>query len=116
MINSSDTERLGLRRLVRGASRVRVSRRAQALLASDRGETVAAVVHQVETGGTSVWRWARWYRERGNAPLQDRLDDAVRSGRPRAKRDAVEKRLVTLRDTSSIDLGYRHTTWTPPLL
>ncbi|MBT5532018.1 helix-turn-helix domain-containing protein [Candidatus Poribacteria bacterium] len=116
IVSLSDADRVELRRLVRSAPRVRISRRAQALLALDRGETVASVARQVEAGGTSVRRWARWYQERGEAPVAERLDDAVRSGRPRAKRDAVEKRLDTLLEVSPIDLGYRHTTWTTPLL
>ncbi len=116
IISLSDEDRTELRRLVRCAPRVRISRRAQALLALDRGETVATVARHVEAGGTSVRRWVRWFQERGAAPVEDRLDDAARSGRPREKRDAVEKRLVTLLEVSPIDLGYRHTTWTTPLL
>ncbi len=116
MVSLSDAERAELRRLVRRAPRVRISRRAQALLALDRGESVESVARQVEAGGTSVRRWVRWYQERGEASVAERLDDAARAGRPRTKRDAVEKRLVTLLEVSPIDLGYRHTTWTTPLL
>ena len=80
IISLSDEDRTELRRLVRSAPRVRISRRAQALLALDRGETVATVARHVEAGGTSVRRWVRWFQERGAAPVEDRLDDAARSG------------------------------------
>ena len=67
IVSLSNTDRAELRRLVRSAPRVRISGRAQALLALDRGETVASVARQ-------------------------------------------------LLSVSPIDLGYRHTTWTTPLL
>ena len=56
----------------------RVAKRVQALLALDRGERIAAIVHWVGLSPAAVWYLWQRYQERG----VEAIFDAERSGRP----------------------------------
>lgn len=93
----------------------RETRRALALLDLDAGETPTRVARRYRVGRSTVYEWAaRW----GNTdrPRADRLRDAARSGRPPATRDAAEELLAELMPTAPTAHGYRHPSWTTPLL
>ena len=93
----------------------RETRRALALLDLDAGEPPTRVARRYQVGRSTVYEWAaRW----GNTarPRADRLRDAARSGRPPATRDAAEEALAGLMPTAPAAHGYRHPSWTTPLL
>jgi transposase len=110
----TDAERDHLRGLARQSDDRRVIHRALALLDLDAGSAPAAVAARLGVGRSTVYGWAARYRdERRDAPT---LRDRPRAGRPpEARRAAAE----SLRATLAADprsAGYRHTTWTVPLL
>jgi transposase len=93
----------------------RETRRALALLDLDAGESPTRVAERYRVGRSTVYEWAaRW----GNTdrPRADRLRDAARPGRPPATRDAAEEVLAELMPTAPTAHGYRHPSWTTPLL
>jgi transposase len=93
----------------------RETRRALALLDLDAGESPTRVARRYQVGRSTVYEWAaRW----GNTdrPRADRLRDADRSGRPPATRDAAEELLAELMPSAPTAHGYRHPSWTTPLL
>ena len=93
----------------------REARRALALLDLDAGESPARVAVRYRVSRSTVYEWAaRW--QDTDRPRADRLRDADRTGRPPATRDAVEEALAALMPTTPTDHGYRHPTWTTPLL
>jgi Winged helix-turn helix len=74
------TDRQQLEQLARdGQGRQCVARRAQVLLALDRGERIVDIVHWTGVERTSLWYLWQRYQQRGLAAIFD----APRSGRPR---------------------------------
>jgi transposase len=99
----------------RSSPDARETRRALALLDLDAGESPTRVARRYQVGRSTVYEWAaRW----GNTdrPRADRLRDADRSGRPPATRDAAEELLAELMPSAPTAHGYRHPSWTTPLL
>jgi transposase len=93
----------------------RETRRALALLDLDAGESPTRVAERYRVGRSTVYEWAaRWGDT--DRPRADRLRDADRSGRPPATRDAAEELLAKLMPTVPTAHGYRHPSWTTPLL
>ena len=112
-LTTRDRETLG--HSARHSTDAREARRALALLDLDAGETPTRVAERYRVSRSTVYEWvARW----GSAdrPRADRLRDADRSGRPPDTRDAVEEALAGLMPSAPADHGYRHPSWTTPLL
>lgn len=93
-----------------GVQPVRLTQRAQILLALDRGildQEIAAVL-QVER--TRIWRVRNRYRNQG---LAEALYDRPRSGRPQEYGDKAEAELVALACSEPPE---GHSQWSLPLL
>src|SRR5215211_4459599 len=71
-----------------GQGQQRVARRAQALLALDRGERIVDIVHWSGIERTSLWYLWQRYQQRGI----EAISDAPRSGRPRVLSPAAASR------------------------
>ena len=91
-------------------------RQAQALLALDAGEKAKRVAQREGINRSTVFQWRREFTDWRGEPVEDRLGDRPRSGRPRTARDAATKHVSALMDVSPQEFGYRHTVWTVPLL
>jgi len=105
-----------LRAEARRARDARVARRLLALVGLAEGQSVREVAERLGAGRWTVYRWGQWWRERRPDPLADRLRDRRRSGRPVWLREALRQQLPVRRAQDPQALGYRHTTWTVPLL
>jgi transposase len=114
VLTLTDAERDHLRGLARRSGDRRVIHRALALLDLDAGSAPGAVAGRLGVGRSTVYGWASRYRaERGKAPS---LRDRTRTGRrPAARRAAAELAEAALKSDPRA-AGYRHTTWTVPLL
>lgn len=93
----------------------REARRALALLDLDAGEPATRVAQRYRVSRSTIYEWAARWRDT-DRPRGERLQDAARSGRPPATRDAVEQALAELLPTAPTEHGYRHPAWTTPLL
>ena len=100
----------------RRARDARVARRLLALMWLAEGLSVREVAQRLGVGRWTVYRWVRWWQARRPEPLRERMRDRKRSGRPPRLREAVAQRLPALLAQDPRALGYRHTTWTVPLL
>jgi transposase len=104
-----------LEHAARHSADARETRRALALLDLAGGQKPGQVAARYRVGRSTVYDWvARW--NDAQRPKSDRLRDAERSGRPPQQRGAVAEALAELMPTVPTDHGYRHPTWTTPLL
>ena len=95
--------------LSKGILSVKVYKRAQALLALDRGETMQAVSGQVGVSYPTIIAFVKAYKERGLQMLYDK----ARSGRP-VEIDGLQRAKITALACSPAPDG--RSRWTLPLL
>jgi putative transposase len=87
--------------LAKGTLRVKIFKRATALLELDRGKTLEAVATTVKVNRASVMRWRDSYRRQALKSLED----APRSGRP-IKIDGTQRVKITALACSEAPPGY----------
>ena len=109
-------ERKQLQALLSQTRDPRVLQRAYTLLWLDDGDTVAAIAAHWQVSCKSVYNWRHRYVERQSLPLEQRLSDGERSGRPCTAQGVIESFLDAVLDTAPESFGYRATVWTAPLL
>src|SRR5436305_1279773 len=115
LMQLTSRDREALEQAARHSTDARETRRALALLDLADGQKPGQVAARSRVGRSTVYEWAaRWNDDA--RPKADRLRDAERSGRPPERRDAVAEVLAVLMPTAPTDHGYRHPTWTVPLL
>lgn len=115
LVQLTARDRETLERAARHSTDARETRRALAVLDLADGQTPNQVAARYRVGRSTVYEWAaRWNDAR--RPKAGRLRDAARSGRPADVRDTVAEELAALLPTPPTDHGYRHPTWTTPLL
>ncbi len=95
--------------LSKGSLGVKVYKRAQALLALDRGETMRAVAEQVGVSYPTIFAFRDGYKERGLQMLYDK----ARSGRP-VEIDGLQRAKITALACSAAPDG--RSKWTLRLL
>lgn len=108
-------DREALEQTARHSTDAREMRRALAVLDLADGQTPAQVAARYRIGRSTAYEWAARWNATGK-PKDQRLRDADRCGRPPEQRDAVAEVLGELLPTAPTDHGYRHPTWTTPLL
>ena len=102
-ISLSETDREQLTELLsKGTQVARVIKRALALLALDKGQTIVDTAAQVHASRVSVKQWRDRYKEGG---LKLALYDLPRSGRP-IEFDGLERAKVTALASSKPPEGY----------
>jgi transposase len=112
----SGKERAALLDLIAHTIDARILRRAYAILWFDEGESVSEVAEQLQVSQRSVYNWLEHFLERTDSPLENRLSDAERSGRPVTVQGIIDPLIDAIIDTDPRALGYRSTVWTVPLL
>ena len=90
LITLSEQERTTLQDAVKGAHDGQVVRRAQALIWLDSGEPVRVVAQRLVASRQTIYTWVKHFQQRHTQTILARLQDAARSGRPPAKRAAVQ--------------------------
>ena len=95
---------------------VRVFKRAQALLWLHEGETYEEVAERLHVTPRTLHNWVKRYQQRAGWPLEQRLGDAPRSGRPAYLSQRIEPLVRQLIDEAPEQHGYPASVWTAPLL
>jgi transposase len=90
--------------------------RAEALLWLDDGRTLESIADLLRVSRQTLYNWVRRFRERHEAPLEERLGDEPRSGRPPSALGIVDALIVEVIDKDPRDYGYHSTLWTTRLL
>lgn len=116
LIELSPTERQCLRQIVKRARDAKQVKRAQALLWLDQGEPVAHIAVRQGVSHQTIYNWRTTYMQRRQEPVDERLRDRARSGRPPHKRQAVQALIREVMDQDPRQWGYRAVVWTAPLL
>jgi transposase len=106
-------DRHRLRRALHDVREVRTYRRVQAVLLVARGRTVPEVAEMTGVKPWAVYAWIRAYLQ---AHDPDSLQDAPRSGRPRAAPAITDRRIEQEFRRDPMRLGYNSTGWTVTLL
>lgn len=90
--------------------------RALALLRLDQGTEVTQIARQLKTSRQSVYNWAERFEQRRGLPLEQRLADGARSGRPATAKGIIDPLIAAAIELDPRRLGYHATVWTAPLL
>ncbi|HSD85342.1 MAG TPA: helix-turn-helix domain-containing protein [Anaerolineae bacterium] len=112
----SGRARAALLNLITHTDDARVLRRAYALVWLDDGESVPEVAEQLHVSRQSVYNWLERFVTRRDWPLDLRLRDAERSGRPVTVQGIIDPFVDAIIDTDPRAFGYRSSVWTVPLL
>jgi transposase len=112
----SHKERAALVDLIGHTIDARLLRRAYAILWFDEGESVSEVAEQLKVSRRSVYHWLEHFVERMDLPVDNRLNDADRSGRPATVQGVIDPLIDAIIDTVPRTLGYPSTVWTVALL
>jgi transposase len=109
-------ERSALERLLKSPVSGRVMRRAQALLLLDEGETVQEVSSWLRVSRQTIYNWVARFHQRAESSVPERLDDAVRAGRPATAAGVIDPLIDAVIDSDPRDYNYNSTVWTAGLL
>jgi transposase len=77
---------------------------------------VADIAERLSVSPRSVSNWLTRFQERTDSPLEARLSDAERSGRPVTVQGSIDPLIDAVIDMDPRALGYRSAVWTVPLL
>jgi transposase len=113
-LNSKEAARLET--LLRVPPDTRALKRVQALLWLNDGESVGTVAERLRVTRQTVYNWGAHFLARTDLPLELRVADAARCGRPRTALEIIDPFLEQVIDTDPRELGYRSTIWTALLL
>lgn len=109
--NKSDRRRLASA-LARAAD-IRTYRRIQAVLLVAEGRTIREVAHITGAGLVTIYEWVHRYLKFHRV---EALQEASRSGRPRAATRITATRIEQARRRDPLRLGYKTGAWTVALL
>lgn len=116
MVNLSGKERTALEHLLKTSINARQLTRAQALVWLDDGESVEDVAERLVVSRQTVYNWVSRFLGRAQLPVESRVADGARSGRPATALDVIDPMIDAVIDTDPRELGYRSTIWTASLL
>ncbi len=109
-------ERRQLAVLVSHTHDARILQRAYTMLWLDEGDTIADIAAHWHVSRRSVYNWCTRFAECQGQPLETRLADGMRSGRPRTALGIIDPLIDAVIDSAPSAFGYRTTLWTAPLL
>jgi transposase len=98
------------------AENAKVLKRAQGLLWLADGERVDEVAERLQVSVRTLYRWIERFEARASYSIEERLTDALRSGRPARIGERIEPLMAGLLADTPEDHGYNAGVWTAPLL
>lgn len=116
LIRLAARARQTLRRIVRANADAREVRRAQALLWLDQHESVPQVAKRIGRTRQAIYRIVARYQARRALPVEQRIRDQPRRGRPGIKRQRARQVIQELLAQSPARFRYRSPIWTVPML
>jgi transposase len=91
-------------------------KRALALLWLASDESVEEVSNRLRVTRQTVYNWVERFEMRADLPLEQRLADGFRMGRPPTALEIIDPLIDKVIDQDPRKLGYPSTIWTAPLL
>jgi transposase len=105
-----------LEQLIRSAGDARQICRAQALLWLAEGDSIEEIADRFGVDRRTVYNWVTRFEQRAALPLEQRLADGIRSGRPAIALHVIDELLDAVLDDDPREHGYQSTLWTAGLL
>ncbi len=115
-IQLSEAARQKLGAIARSSPKGRDVRRAQALLWLHQGEGVTTVAQRLGLTRQGIYNIVKRYQVRAGEPVEQRVKDRPRSGRPATKREQTMAVVSELLPQPPRCFGYRQLVWTASLL
>jgi transposase len=109
-------ERILLEHFIFGSPSGKATCRAQALLWLSDGASLDEVADRLGIHRSTVYRWASRFQERDDWPLDVRLADGPRLGRPPMALGVIDPLIDAVIEEDPQSFGYRYTCWTADLL
>ncbi len=94
----------------------RLMKRAHALLWLRGGDSITEVAARLRATRQTVYSWAARFEARADLPIESRIADGVRQGRPCTARGIIDPLIEQVVETDPRESGYRSTIWTAELL
>ncbi|MFN0086372.1 MAG: helix-turn-helix domain-containing protein [Blastocatellia bacterium] len=91
-------------------------KRAQALLWLADGDSVEEVAARLRVTRQTIYNWVERFEARAGLPLNGRLADGIRLGRPPTALSIIDPLIDKVVEKDPREFGYRSTIWTAPLL
>ncbi|MCI0556499.1 MAG: helix-turn-helix domain-containing protein [Anaerolineae bacterium] len=105
-----------LEKFVTATTDAKQLKRAQALLWLTQGDTVEEVAGRLLVSRQTVYNWVGRFEMRADLPIEERLSDGARSGRPPTALEIIDSLIEEVIDQDPRDFSYRSTIWTADLL
>lgn len=86
--------------------------RVLALLLLDEGASVAEIAEQLLVPKRTIYDWVSRFKERRELSTKERIQDAVRSGRPVTAKGIIDPLIDEIIDEDPREYGYHSTVWT----
>ena len=116
MISLNSKQVTRLESLLTQTRDARLLKRTQALLWLAEGDQIPEVAERLRVTRQTVYNWIARFATRAGLPVEARLADAERSGRPRTALAVIDELIDEVIEQDPRQLGYRSTIWTAPLL
>ena len=116
LVKLSSGQAAKIEKLLISTKDVRQLKRAQALLWLSQGDSVDLVADRLRVTRQTVYNWLARFATRTEQPLDLRIADAKRSGRPRTALEIIDPLIEQIIDSDPRQFGYRSTIWTADLL
>lgn len=105
-----------LEQVIRSTGDARQVKRAQALLWLTEGDSPEEVADRLNVDRRTIYNWVTRFEQRAELPLEQRLADGLRSGRPATALHIIDELLDAVLDDDPRAHGYQSTVWTTDLL
>lgn len=116
LVELTAREFFSLQKLLTQPVDARQLQRIQALLWLDVGESVDDVAARLAVTRQSVYNWVSRFDDRAGCPVELRVGDGNRSGRPPTALGIIDSLIDAIIDADPRTLGYASTIWTAGLL
>src|SRR5437588_376568 len=116
LVDVRPTDRALLEQLADRTAQATELRRALALLWLADGDDAQEVADRLRVSRQTVYNWVQRFQSRSGAPLDERLADGARGGRPPTAQGIIDPLLEAVCEDDPRDWGYQATVWTAPLL
>jgi transposase len=116
LVELTAREFFSLQKLLTRPVDARQLQRIQALLWLDAGESVDEVAARLAVTRQSVYNWVSRFDARADLPVELRVGEGNRSGRPPTALGIIDSLIDAILDTDPRTLGYASTIWTAGLL
>lgn len=91
-------------------------KRAHALLWLREGDGITEVAARLRVTRQTVYSWAARFEARADLPIESRVADGLRRGRPCTARGIIDPLIEQVIERDPRESGYRSTIWTAALL